>query len=224
MKNQRGFSLIEVMIAIAISSIITFSIFTVMQVTQNQLSTMDTKMLLQDNAREGLYKMTQEIRLSAPGHFSILDGGQAIEFDVPDAATPTNDAYQIDWDVSHKVRYELKGGQLLRILDGDDANPTVIANNVANLTFEGDQEQVNLITIDVGLQRFLANGRAMSDTPLQVNLNAELRNPEFIQEEEEAGEEGAGGGDGGSGDAEEDDSGNGNSDNNSGKEKKWKSK
>src|SRR4051812_40678349 len=107
MKNQKGFTLVELMVAIGISSIMAYSIYVCMNTEDMQRQTSEHKMTIQDSAREGLYKMVQEIRLSAPGKLTVTTpslGYGTIQFQVPNNSTPVNtdpaDAvtdYSTDW-------------------------------------------------------------------------------------------------------------------------------
>ena len=184
--NQRGYSLIEILLAIGISSIIAYSIFTVMRVGHEQNYASDVKMAIQDNGREGLYKMTQEMRLAAPANMSIAEDGKSVEFKVPDAASPNDSDYKVDWASGHTIQYQLdeENKQLIRIEDGDEDNATVIANDVTDVTFEGDANPPSEVSVTVGLERDLANGREMSEN-VSVTLNAKLRNTDDSDDDEE---------------------------------------
>ena len=59
---QKGFTLVEVMIVTAISTVILFGVFGILKVSNEQLGTIHAKMSLEENSREALFKMAQEIR------------------------------------------------------------------------------------------------------------------------------------------------------------------
>ncbi len=195
--KKMGFTLIEMLMVIAISSIITYAIFTTMRVSDQQIQTTQTRMTLQDSAREGLYRMSQEIRQTRGtsnfafrpnGCSPIAGAGQActqINFDVPDPnATPsalTN--YAVDWAEAHQIQY-VRGGlnnsQVIRTDLGTQAAPTniqsVIANDVTSLTFSGNAISPNLVTINLSVQRTMKNGRLIPQIPIQTTIQAEVRN------------------------------------------------
>jgi len=114
---------VEVMVSVAISAIIIFGIFSVLQASNRQLQIIHAKMTLQERLREALFKMTQEIR-QAPqkvdanritltdGHLTdgiydnVADGddgttdgvahSKMITFNVPDAASMVvDDAFEL---------------------------------------------------------------------------------------------------------------------------------
>lgn len=175
--QEKGFTLVEVMIAMAIASVMTYAIFVVMRTSQEQMQAADVKMSIQDSAREGIYKMLQEIRLSAPNQVTLGSGGTSITFNIPDSTTPLTAAYTVDWTTADAIVYQLGGtggNQILRTING--GNSKVIANNVTSLTFTGDATPPRVVTVTVNLQRQMTNTRQMTATPLQIIANAELRN------------------------------------------------
>jgi prepilin-type N-terminal cleavage/methylation domain-containing protein len=184
MNNERGFTLVELMVGVTISSIITYSVFTVMRTSQEQIYATDVKMAIQETGREGLYKMTQELRLSAPNRVTIAGDGQSIEFQVPSHSAPVSSDYEANWDDAHTVSYQLDAAnkQLIRIMDGDAANAVVLMNDVTDVDFEGDATEPSVVSVTVDLERALGDGRAITEN-IDVTLNAELRNPAVTESE-----------------------------------------
>lgn len=176
-RRQRGFTLTEMMISVGISSMIAYSIFAVMRVGETQVQATQLKMTIQDSAREGLYKMVQEIRQSAPGRISITNGGAAIEFDVPDPDSAFAEDFSVDWDAAHRIRYTLGGvnGQQILRTDTNTNMTAVIANDVVALDFDNGADP-NLVTVTLSVQRALVNGQLVPEEPLQVSGQAEMRN------------------------------------------------
>ena len=68
---EKGFSLVELMFVVAIFTIIGAALFTVLRASEEQTRVVDLKMTIQESAREGLDKMSQEIRQTAPGQITI---------------------------------------------------------------------------------------------------------------------------------------------------------
>lgn len=177
-KGQRGFSVIELMVSVAVSAMIAYAIFAVMRAGQEQVQQTQLKMFIQDSAREGLYKMTQEIRLSAPDRIDILNGGNQIQFSVPDPGDPTNSDFSINWDDAHQIQYALggiNGTQLIRT-DISTGLASVIANDVTDIDFAGNGTDPDTVTITVSVQRRLTNNRLVPANPLQMTAQAEIRN------------------------------------------------
>ncbi len=123
MKNmQKGFTIIEVTIAAAVSTIIIFGAFGILQVSNKQLEIIHAKMTLQEGMREALFKMAQEIRqapqkvdgnrinltevdiLTTNDTPNVIPNAQGIEnastivFQIPDASSPAvDDNYEPKW-------------------------------------------------------------------------------------------------------------------------------
>jgi type II secretory pathway pseudopilin PulG len=180
-----GFSFLELVMTLAITSMIMYVIFVVLRTGDVQIRTAQTKMTIQDSVREGLYKMQQEIRQSSPTRVCLstvqpcTTTSTSIEVWVPDPNNPIDtNTFQIDWAQAHRIQYTLGGLNNRQILRNDlTSNQTsVVANDVTSLNFIGDAQQPNLVTINVGVQRALSNGRLVPVTPLQMSGQAEIRN------------------------------------------------
>ena len=177
-QDAKGFSLVELMIAVGISVLIMASVFIFLRTSQEHLQAMGTKMTIQDSVREGLYKMLQELRLSSPDQVTINGDGSSITFKIPDSEDPLGEDYRVDWDNAREIVYELGGennSQLIRT-DQATAETTVMANDVVGLTFEGDAAEPRVVTVILEVQREMASGRWMTSTPLQIRAQAEVRN------------------------------------------------
>ncbi len=128
-KTRKGFTVTELMIATAISTIIVFGTFGILQTSNKQLEIIHAKMTLQERLREALFKMTQEIRQApqkvAANRIVLTEKGRLDEygdplnvtatngvetssriiFNVPDAATLlVNDAYEPEWTTEIQYR------------------------------------------------------------------------------------------------------------------------
>jgi prepilin-type N-terminal cleavage/methylation domain-containing protein len=178
-KNQKGFSLVELMVAILISGIFMYGLFTVLRASSEQTQSSTVKMNIQDSAREGLYKMLQEIRLSTSSQISILNGGTSIQFKVPDPNAPILADYRVDWDNGKTITYTLGGVNNRQIIRTDlsTAQSRVIANDVASVLFIGNAVPPRVVTVNMNVQGQMTNQRQMTLTPLQFSGKAELRNP-----------------------------------------------
>ena len=119
MKNQKGYTLVELMATLGLSTMIAGGFFLAMNVSDIQIQTASRKMSIEDAAREGLYRMVQEIRMSAVGKVTITTpsaGYEVIQFNVPSSSTPVNlnpaDAvtdYSTDWTTAQLIQYD-RGG------------------------------------------------------------------------------------------------------------------
>lgn len=171
--------LVELMVVVAISAIIGMSLFMVFRMGEEQTRVTDLRMTIQDSGREGLYKMLQEIRMSAPDRITVAADGNSVTFGIPDRNVALNADYSINWDNPHVIQYALGGvnnRQLIRT-NQTTLTQTVIANDVVQVQFAGNSAtNPTVITVTMSVQKMLPNGRVVPVTPLQIEGVAELRN------------------------------------------------
>jgi prepilin-type N-terminal cleavage/methylation domain-containing protein len=176
LKSQKGFTLLELLVTVAITTILSYSLYIALRAGDEQRQAMDTKMLIYDSAREGLYKMTQEIRQTASNRVTFGAGNTSITFDIPNPATPVNASYGVDWTTAQQVTYAIggaNGDQIIRTVGG---NSTVIAREVTALTFSGNATPPSVVTVTMSVQSSTAGGRTMTAAPVQMSAQARLRN------------------------------------------------
>ena len=180
MRKQRGFTFVEMMVTIAISSMITYAIFAVLRLGDVHSQTAQLRMTIQDSAREGLYKMVQEIRQSAPSRIAIAGGANnnTIQFNIPNPVNPVAADFSVNWAGSNLIRYALGGTNNRQIIRTNltTGQTSVMANDVATLTITGNNPQPTVVTVTVGVQRTLVNNRVVPAVPLQMTAQAEVRN------------------------------------------------
>ena len=182
-----GFTLVEIIIATAISTIILFGTFAILQASSNQLNTIHAKMTLQEGPREALFKMAQEIRQTA--HYEITDfgsgnilSGNEINFRVPvpdpDESTLVDSSYAPLWAADISYSLDTSTNQILRTSTEDGVvKQAVLANNVTALIFSRPTAISGLVTIQISAQLILPDGRAIPDSPIVLTTQAEARNP-----------------------------------------------
>ncbi len=177
LRNEKGFTVLELLVVSGISLVIASAIFMAMRLGSEQLEGADLKMTIQDSAREGLYKMLQEIRESAPSRISFGNGGTGIQFTAPDPNNPaTAPNYSVNWAAAHTVQYSLAGSQIRRSNLTTNQN-SIIANDVTGITFAGNAPQPTVVTVTMNVQRTLKNSRVVPSVPLQITGQAKIRNP-----------------------------------------------
>ena len=146
MKTTKAFTLIELMIAMAIFSIILGAIYSVLSMGRTSYYTGDIQIAVQQEARKAMGKMTREIREASSVNLS--DGYPFL--------IQTN-----------RIKYEVNSGQLQKIIEG--GSTTVLANDVGNVQFTligGDMVYITLTT-----QKNTVLGRSLSaDLTSQVKL------------------------------------------------------
>lgn len=179
---KRGFTLVELMVSVAISVIIVAGLFTIFRAGSNQAQFSQAKMTLQESVREALFKMAQEIRHSDPDSIVIGETGNSLTLPVPDPDFPVeNLSYNINWDGAHTIQYSLAEGQLIRT-DQDTNQVAVLANDITSVNFTeyndaaGEDTEINAINITLSAQRTLIDGRNVPEEPLQMTTQAQVRN------------------------------------------------
>ncbi len=177
-KRSAGFTVVELMISVALSTFIIGGVFIILHVGSEQSRISEVRMTLQESAREGLFKMVQEIRQSAPTRITIAAGGNSIQFSIPDPAALVTTAYAVNWTGAHTIRYAIGGAsnrQLLRT-DATTNQTSVIVNDVTGILFVGNATDPNVVTITLSVQRTALGGQPIPATPLQITAQAEVRN------------------------------------------------
>jgi len=175
-KQEKGFTLLELMVVVGISSVISCALFMALRMGSDQVETSGLRMTVQDQAREGLYKMIQEIRESAPSRIAIGGGGANIQFNIPSSNNTVNAlSYLVDWTNALSIRYALGGinnQQIIRT-NLNTGQTTVLANYVNALTFTGNAAQPSWVIVTMGVQWTGMNRRQMST---QLTGRANIRN------------------------------------------------
>ena len=176
---QRGFNLVELMMVMGMMGLLGLAIFFSLQAGDVQMKTAELKMNLQDSAREGLYKMAQELRESSPStspvRIQIGDPASSVVFKVPHPTNPLKTDYSIDWDNAQTIQYALGGlsnHQIIRT-NQSTGTTTVLANDVVQLSFVLSGRNM---TISIGVQKSLSNGRVVPASPLVLTTEFEVRN------------------------------------------------
>lgn len=163
---MRGIALLEMMIAVAIFSLMMVLVGAILVGGERQADFNDTKIDLQTAVRNSLYQMSLDIRESSPSRTSIGAGGNRLTFQVP--ASISNSG-TITW--SAPVTYQI-GGNGRQLVRSDSAGSTVLANDVQTINFSFTD--ASTLTYSVTAQRTTRNGRPLSVTSTGT---ARFRNP-----------------------------------------------
>lgn len=167
----------ELMISMAVATVIVSTIFIAIRVSQNQMNTSDVAMAIESTGREGLYRMIQEIRESAPSRITIAADGNSITFNVPNPSSPVTSGYAVNWP-GHSIQYARAGTNNTQIIrtNSTTGQTSVIANDVTDVTFTGDSATPSTVTVTLTLQRNLVNGRSIPVNALSLTSQAKVRN------------------------------------------------
>ena len=189
--KEGGFTLIEVMIAAALSTIIIFGVFGILQVSNRSLQIIHAKMSLQEGPREALFKMAQEIRQTGWHQINDLgtdvnniESSSTITFNVPipDPATLVAGDYGPNYAFHISYTLDTDNHQIIRTATNNITGATkrtILANEVTALSFSRNTttSALGLITIRIDAQRQLPDGTLIPPTPIRMSSQAEARNP-----------------------------------------------
>jgi prepilin-type N-terminal cleavage/methylation domain-containing protein len=186
-KTAEGFTLIEVMIVAAISTVILFGVFSILKVSNEQLETIHGKMSLEESSREALFKMAQEIRQTSHSQITNFGTGQSlsgntINFRVPvpdpDELTLKDGSYAPVYAADINYSLDAETHQIIRTSqEAGVTKQAVLANNVTSLAFSRSSAISALVTITASVQQQLADGRLIPEQPISMTMQAEARNP-----------------------------------------------
>ncbi len=197
---QKGFTAIELMLSVAISAIIVFGVFGILQASNRQLEVIHARMTLQEGPREALFKMAQEIRQTSPDSSKLhtlsmpdengIEHANTISFIVPvpspDAASLIDANFDPKWACQIEYRLDETTHQILRVattLPTEEVpippppKTAILANEVLSLEFSRSTSAPGLVTITATAQRELADGRKIPNEPILTTTKAEARNP-----------------------------------------------
>lgn len=173
--GQNGMTVTELMVAVAVSVIITYIVFTAIRVITDHNSTSGLKMAIQTSAREALYKMLMEIRESSPSRITIT-GGNTIRFQIPNETAPVTSSYAVNWgDTIQYTRGGTNNSQIIRTNVTTSAT-SVIANDVTSLAVTGNTTPPTKVSLTISVQRSLLNGRSIPSSPITLTGQARVRN------------------------------------------------
>lgn len=160
MKTRRGFTLIELMVSVALFSMMMLLVGMVMQRGQAQTNMNENYIIIQDNLRQSLYRMSQEIRQSSPSQLSITNNGAVLTLRIP---ASVNNSGSITW--SSPVTYQVGGtGRQLVRTDTGSGQSTILANDIQSVIFTAAGNPLATINYRLTAQRTLTNGRVLSVT------------------------------------------------------------
>ncbi len=185
---QKGFTLIEMLMTVALASIVGAVLYVAITASQTQVDIADVKMTVQDNIREGLHKVLQDVRQSAPDKISLgnCDGATpptctSITFTVPGSNNPNLADGYINWSRGESITYALTGTQLIRTNNSTGAQ-LVYANDMTAFSVIPDQwgcpnHCPNSVTFSLSAQKVVAKtGVLIPANPNTLAATVDFRN------------------------------------------------
>ncbi|MBI4395080.1 MAG: prepilin-type N-terminal cleavage/methylation domain-containing protein [Candidatus Omnitrophica bacterium] len=169
-KNEKGLTLLEMMVSLAIFSVVVLLILQIFHIGSKTLEVAATQSKIVAGARKGIDTVNRELRNSSYTRVTVLQSGASLQFTIPQTITSEG---SITW--SGPIRYSLGGtnnDQLLR-QDVNAGTSTVIANKVASLLFTKNANP-DTLTIDVTTQGETLYGTDLD--PIALRGTVEFRN------------------------------------------------
>lgn len=168
MKNQkRGFTILELLVATAIFTMMVGLLGIVFLGGRNQAMLTDTKMNLQTSVRDSLTSMSLEIRESSPSRVAIGSGGSSLTFQIPASVSSSG---TITW--SSPITYQIGGSGRQLVRNDGTGSTTILANDVQAVNFSF--VDANTLVYSVTTQRTTIDRRNISAT---LTSDARFRNP-----------------------------------------------
>ena len=152
--NQKGITLIEILISLVVASIILAGAYRVL-ISESQVYTVqDAVAGIQNDARAAMEIMVSDLRMAG---YDKEGGGSTVVVSQPVSGGAHN--ITVQWEENdttvREVRYYLLGNQLMRAIYFNNAiandSPHVVLDGVSDLTFSYDISGVIYIRADISL-------------------------------------------------------------------------
>jgi prepilin-type N-terminal cleavage/methylation domain-containing protein len=163
---MKGFTLIEIIIAVGIFSLVILSVFAVMDAGRNAWFTGDVLIQLRQDIINTFGIMEKELRQTRPAQISLLinSSSPSLTFKMPHDnngdGTILDALGNIEW--SQDITYALNANnQITRTFAG---TTSVLANNIVNLQFSRPAAPFNLLQIDITARKAAITGRIIQDS------------------------------------------------------------
>lgn len=166
MKNNRGFTLPEMMVAMVVFSLTMVLTTMILRGGEEQVRLTEAKMHLQESTRQGLYRMGQDVRESSPSRTAIANGGGALTIQIP---ARVDNSGAITWSSPITFQVGGNGTQLIRT-DTGTGQTSILANDIQSVLFAVNGNPIQTVAYTVTARRTLTNNRILS-----VNSTGESR-------------------------------------------------
>jgi len=163
---MKGLTLIEILVATVISTILIFAVFQVMEVGRSSWLRGDVVVELRQEIIKTFMRMESELKETRPAQISLGSGtsGSSLTFKIPQDnngdGTILDASGNIEW--SGNITYALNGAnQITRTASG---LTSILANNVVSLQFTRPTSPVNILQIDITVRKTSVLGTQLQDT------------------------------------------------------------
>lgn len=167
---MKGFTLVEVLVAVLIFSFISAAIFMVLSVGKASWYTGDAEIELNQEMRKALMIMNGQLRQSSSAVISGVPANDnyytSITFKMPEGVDSDG---SIDW--SEDINYSLNANH--QIISLNAGASSILANNITSLQFRRPSGNPDIIEIYIIAQKNTAGGRSLQDS---ITSSVKMRN------------------------------------------------
>ena len=171
---MKGFTLIEVIVALSIFTLMILAIFGMMDLGRSSWFTGNLAVEIRQEIIKSFMTIEKELRKTASSQISLASGtnSNSITFRVPQDIDMDGDILNasgnIEWSVGN-VTYALNAnGQITRTASGV---VSVLANNIVSLRFTRPVTPVDILQVDITSRKTSALGRQIQETgQIQIKM------------------------------------------------------
>jgi prepilin-type N-terminal cleavage/methylation domain-containing protein len=162
---MKGFTLIEVIVAVVIFSIVMFAAFGLLDMARNSWVIGDVSVQLRQEIIKVFTAMEKDLKETRPSQISLGSGSSssslifAIPADIDGDGTVLDSSGNIEW--SSTITYATNGAN--QITRTDSGGTVIVANNISTLQFTRPVAPLNILQIDVTSQKTSVSGRQLQD-------------------------------------------------------------
>ncbi|MFC1624253.1 type II secretion system protein J [Candidatus Omnitrophota bacterium] len=175
LKKDKGLTLIETIIVVALFTIIFAAIFKTLRIARVSWNSSGSQLKVQQETRRGLGTMIRELRQAQLSTIAGVpaDGADynSVTFKIPVSISETGAVW------SGNIQYSLGGldnEQLLRTQVGEDQR--VLANNISTLTFSRNALTPEILNISITAQKDTFPGEDTIQSDITLASEVEIRN------------------------------------------------
>ena len=129
MKRDDGFTIVELLVAMALSLVVMASIYSVYRAQQKSYVAQEQVTVMQQNLRSGMTMLTKDIRMAGYDPDKTLGAGMTVNNNDQLAFTRLKE----DETGGETITYSLSGTDLVRAVDA--GSPQVVAENIDAIDF-----------------------------------------------------------------------------------------
>lgn len=174
LKKTKGLTLIEIIIVVALFSILLAAVFTALATARTSWKSGGSQLSVQQEARRGLGSMVRELRQA---RLSTIAGVPAngtayasITFQIPQTISESSTTW------STNIQYSLGGLNSSQLIRTQDGNQRVLANNISGLSFSRAASKPETMNISITSQKNTFPGFSIIKSNITFNSEVTVRN------------------------------------------------